>query len=229
MTRQSVSQPAFSEPRQRSPQPAASDADQSVRVLFVAIHPLPHHYPSQQAMWEARQPPPPISLNQPPAGVAPGIRRPQAAGAINDHRFTPRPPVTGQRPPAPSADTGTRGQAPGGLRTAIPERWIKYWEFQISREEALYDLQFASSRSNSPAALFRRLTGWFGHRRAWRKWQALLTGRSLDEQLWAVRPPKGGLAHPAVREWARRTLELAGYDAGVMLTEWEIFWRRKGL
>jgi hypothetical protein len=106
---------------------------------------------------------------------------------------------------------------------------MKYWEFQISREEAIYDLQFASSRSGSPTALFRRLTGWFGHRRAWRKWQALLTGRSLDEQLWAVRPPRGRLAHPAVREWARRTLELAGYDAGMMLTEWEIFWRRKGL
>jgi hypothetical protein len=61
-----------------------------------------------------------------------------------------------------------------------------------------------------------------------RKWQILLCGKGFDEQLWAVRPPDGGLTHRAVRQWAARTLELAGYQPGVMLLEWEIFWRRKG-
>jgi len=92
--------------------------------------------------------------------------------------------------------------------------------------------EVASSRSALPAFI-RRLTNWFGHRpawrEAWRKWQALLSGKSLDEQLWAVRPPRGWTTRQAVRDWARQTLEQAGYDPRMMLVEWEIFWRRKGL
>jgi hypothetical protein len=57
----------------------------------------------------------------------------------------------------------------------------------------------------------------------------LLSGKSADEQLWAVRPPKGGVFHSAIRDWAYKTLETAGYDPRTMLLEWEIFWRRKGL
>jgi hypothetical protein len=30
-----------------------------------------------------------------------------------------------------------------------------------------------------------------------------------------------------LRDWARQTLELGGYDSVVMLPEWEIFWARK--
>ena len=60
-------------------------------------------------------------------------------------------------------------------------------------------------------------------------WRLRLLGRRLDEQLWLVPPPKGSLAKPAVREWARSTLAAAGYDAAAMLLEWEIFWRCRGL
>src|SRR5262245_13283361 len=81
-------------------------------------------------------------------------------------------------------------------------------------------------------AFIRSLTNRFGRRtarrEAWRKWQALLSGKSCDEQLWAVRPPRGMIASPAVRDWAIRALEWAGYDPRVMLVEWEIYWRRKG-
>jgi len=61
------------------------------------------------------------------------------------------------------------------------------------------------------------------------KWQTLLAGRNGDDQLWAVRPPAGMLAHPFVSAWANRALELAGYDSQKMFSEWQIFWRRKGL
>jgi hypothetical protein len=73
------------------------------------------------------------------------------------------------------------------------------------------------------------LKGWIRGRGELKKWQVLLSGKSADEQLWAVRPPKGGVSHPAIRDWARKTLETAGYDSRTMLLEWEIFWRRKDL
>jgi hypothetical protein len=115
------------------------------------------------------------------------------------------------------------------LKTTIPEQWVKQWEFQFSREEAVYDMLADAASRSAPLAFVRDLTNRFGHRQAWRKWQALLAGKSLDEQLWAVRPPRGMIARQAVRDWARQTLEQAGYDARVMLAEWEIFWRRRGL
>ena len=115
------------------------------------------------------------------------------------------------------------------MKTTVHEQWIKPWEFQISREEALYDMLADASSRSAPFAFIRDLTDRLGHRQAWRKWQALLAGKSLDEQLWAVRPPRGLISGAAVRDWARQTLEQAGYDPRVMLAEWEIFWRRKGL
>jgi hypothetical protein len=128
-------------------------------------------------------------------------------------------PVTTQ-PRGPAA-------APAGRRTAIPERFLKPWEFQLGREEALYDMGAAHA-----AGPIRRMLDWLGAqmmmRRQLRRWQTLLQGKSADEQLWGVRPPTGSLTRPAMREWARRTLEEAGYDAGRLLPEWEIFWRRKG-
>ena len=59
------------------------------------------------------------------------------------------------------------------------------------------------------------------------RWQVMLSGKSLDEQLWAVCPPTNGLAHPTVRRWVEGALAHGGYDVGVMLPEWEIYWRRK--
>jgi hypothetical protein len=61
-----------------------------------------------------------------------------------------------------------------------------------------------------------------------KKWRGLLGGKSLDEQLWAVTPPRGFPYHPAVRRWAGEMLTHAGFDPVQMFVEWEIFWRRKG-
>ena len=72
-----------------------------------------------------------------------------------------------------------------------------------------------------------RLLGLVVNRGQRRKWQALLRGRSLDDQLWAVRPPRAGLSNPVIRDWAGRMLEAAGYDPATMLFEWEVYWRRK--
>jgi hypothetical protein len=144
-------------------------------------------------------------------------------------RMSPRPP---QRP-GNAFEGGAPNPTARRLKTAIPERWIKPWEFQISREEALYDMRAAVSSRAGLRAFIRGLTDWFvkrsALREAERKWHALLAGKSPEDQLWAVRPPKGMIARQAVRDWASYTLERAGYDPRVMLAEWEIFWRRKGL
>jgi hypothetical protein len=114
------------------------------------------------------------------------------------------------------------------MKTAIPERFVGPWQFTVSRDEAVYDLNLDRSRPRL-RALIDRLRGNTAGSREFRKWQVLLGGKSPDDQLWAVRPPHGALGDRAVREWARRTLETAGYDPDTMLLEWKIFWRRKGL
>ena len=171
----------------------------------------------------------------PVEGATPNARRqsPPEGGAPNAAPNAGRhsPPEGGtpnagrQSPP----EGGTQNAGARCLKTTIPEQWLKPWEFQISREEALYDMLAAASSRSAPLAFIRGLTDRFGHRQAWRKWQALLAGKSLDEQLWAVRPPRGLISIAAVRDWARQMLEQAGYDPRVMLAEWEIFWRRRGL
>ena len=114
------------------------------------------------------------------------------------------------------------------LKETIPPRFIKEWEFKISRDEALYDLNAPASIVESIMRLCRRLR--LGkHRGEFNKWQALLAGKETDEQLWAVRPPKASLRDLRVRDWASKTLELGGYESRKMIHEWEIFWRRKGL
>jgi hypothetical protein len=179
--------------------------------------------PEAKYAWQARAP---FPHPQPQRDEANDRRRAQAPAA--DHRPTIRQ-HGGRRQAEASAGPTTTSPAPRGLKTAIPERWIKPWEFQISREEALYDLQLAPSFLSSLGIFIRDLIGWFGQRKEWRKWRTMLAGKSLDEQLWSVRPPRRQLAHPAVREWARMVLDQSGYDSRVMLPEWEIFWRRKGL
>ena len=106
---------------------------------------------------------------------------------------------------------------------------IRPWEFRLSREEAVYDMHAAAPRFPALTGLVRRLARRLRHRDELGKWHALLAAKSRDEQLWAVRPPRGGYSDSAVRGWAARVLELAGYDPRTMLPEWEIFWRRKGL
>jgi hypothetical protein len=126
-----------------------------------------------------------------------------------------------EQPPAP---------APGrGLKTAIPERYIKPWEFKLSRDEALYDMNVTATFAGWFSSLSIWLKSWVRGRGELKKWQFLLSGKSADDQLWAIPLPKGGFSHPSIRDWAFKTLETAGYDPRTMLLEWEIFWRRKGL
>jgi len=114
------------------------------------------------------------------------------------------------------------------LRQAIPSCYLKEWEFKLSREEAAYDMNAKPTLLSAMRSFVRRLRI-FKLRSEFRKWQILLAGKSGDDQLWAVRPPAGLLGHQSVREWAAKTLGLAGYDSAKMISEWEVFWRRKGL
>jgi hypothetical protein len=116
---------------------------------------------------------------------------------------------------------------PTALKTSIPAQFLKPWEFRVTREEVLFDLIRARSFFGRLRAGLRRALGGLLFNSEFRKWQVLLTGKSPDEQLWFVHPPKGASGHPFIREWATRTLELAGYDPRLMVNEWEIFWRRK--
>ena len=111
------------------------------------------------------------------------------------------------------------------MKNAIPERFLKPWEFQLSREEALYDVNLEGPFNR----LIQRAKAWVRSRRQFQKWQALLSGKSLEEQLWSVRPPKGSISDPTVQDWVRKTLEKAGYDSAAMFIEWQVYWRRKGL
>lgn len=129
--------------------------------------------------------------------------------------------------PLPSAPEQTSTPKPAGKRT-IPEQFLNPLEFKISRDEATYEMNIAPRLKGSWFSFLKRIQ----HRvsdPAFRKWKALLCGKDLEEQLWAVSPPKHGLTHPVIRDWALQTLQMAGYDTSVMLAEWELFWRRKGL
>ena len=139
-----------------------------------------------------------------------------------------------QSPAANAEALGATGQgnelapASAGLKEAIPNRFVKEWEYKISREEASYDMNAKPTLGRLIRNFCRRFK--VGkHRNEFRKWQILLAGKNADEQLWAVRPPAGLLADSLVRDWAKRTLELGGYDSRKMIGEWEIFWRRRGL
>jgi hypothetical protein len=126
---------------------------------------------------------------------------------------------------APDSNAPTSG-AP---KKSIPDRMIKAWEFRISREEALYDMNVAKTFAGYLRSLAHRLKALICCRGEMKKWRLLLSGKSADEQLWVVRPPSAGMCQSRIREWARKTLEAAGYDSQAMLLEWEIFWRRKGV
>jgi len=126
--------------------------------------------------------------------------------------------------PEPARDLPTPS-----LKTSIPDRFARPWEFQTSREEALYDLSCSATVLGSLGNKLRRLIHGLAFRREFRKWQVLLNGKTPDEQLWSVRPPHGGLTHGFIRAWAQSALQLAGYDPRNMLTEWQIFWKRRGV
>lgn len=130
-------------------------------------------------------------------------------------------------PRTAEAKTETTGPASRViLKQEIPKRFRNEWEFKISRDEALYDMNAKPSPGKLLRRFFRRFRV-FKLRNEARKWQALLAGRDLDEQLWDVRPPGELLGHAFVRDWLVRTLLRGGYDSQKMTSEWEIFWRRK--
>jgi hypothetical protein len=126
--------------------------------------------------------------------------------------------------PAATADPDLEKET-ARLKKSIPQQFLQAHEFQYSREEVLYDMRLENFSGNSR---WRRLKILLKGRARLRKWNVLLSGRNLEEQLWAVRPPTGMLPQPEIRDWARQTLAQAGYDPQTMLPEWEIFWRRKG-
>ena len=147
----------------------------------------------------------PTALNQPPAAAAVPLAGPPFAAAM------------AAAPPTPVK------------KTKIPERYLKPWEFRYAREEVMYDMNRALGGQGvltSAARWFRRLSR---SRAALDKWQALLQGKTSEEQLWSVRPPEGAFQDPHVRQWVSQLLTLEGYDPASMLIEWEIFWRRKRL
>ncbi len=152
----------------------------------------------------------------------------EAAVQTRDAPSTPRS-VTPNVNSAASAPPGASPAAATSLRRDIPERFQNPWEFQFGRDEVMYDMNIGTASTGSVRTLLRKVGKWLRRREEFRKWRALLCVKNLEEQLWAVRPPRGSISDPFVREWARQTLEGAGYDSRAMLLEWEIFWRRKGV
>jgi hypothetical protein len=148
----------------------------------------------------------------------------------------------------PTGDRDTRSGGPSGTsanqgalrRHEIPKQYLHPLQFQFSREEALYDMRgllgTLPPESGAlmrwlvvyPLRLLKTLSVVATSGRRMKKWRTMLQGQSLDDQLWAVTPPRGFSYHPAVRRWAGETLTRARYDFGRMYVEWEIFWRRKG-
>jgi hypothetical protein len=127
--------------------------------------------------------------------------------------------------PPPASDAMTAVTMP--VPMSIPEEFSKPWDLRLSRDEALYDMTLAASRG-----AWRRVLDALRNRisaRNMKKWHALLRGKTPDQQLWAVKPPEGGLLDARIRRWAEQTLQLGGYDVARMLAEWEIHWRRRGL
>jgi len=137
-------------------------------------------------------------------------------------------------PPAPKIEQST-------LLSQIPQRYLDSMHFRYSREEVLYDMKsmfgtlppatgaLRRSLFIYPLRLLKVLMVSIASYGRIKKWEAMLDGKSADEQLWTVTPPRGFSYHPRVRRWVVQMLGGAGYDAGRVLIEWEIFWRRKGV
>lgn len=144
----------------------------------------------------------------------------------------PTSETTAAATPAPEANGGpatTPGSpanpAPSAsLKTSIPDRFLTPWESLSTREQVLSEM----SQQPSETGRLRRWTSSILRSGEMKRWRRQLWGKTADEQLWGVRPPKGSLRGGEVVDWARAMLAAAGYDPS-MLREWEIFWRQKGL
>ncbi len=214
--------PMTAQAPRRAPRPMRSPAQEPPRrePPMIAQAPMPAAYEAPPA--PAPKAPPPAQHNERVAPY-PHVERPAAMA-----RPEPRPPRDmASRAAPPRHEVTSPAEAALGRRV-IPEAFMRPWELRLSREEAIYDMH-AEGRRSRILSLVERVRNKLDEAAELRKWHVMLAGKSADEQLWAVRPPRGGLTDPLVREWARRTLEGAGYDAASMLAEWEIFWRRKGI
>jgi hypothetical protein len=129
-------------------------------------------------------------------------------GEAADNKLTVSPGASACRPRA--ASSPDRGNE---LKKSIPESMIKPWEFQLTRDEVLYDMNVAKPFAGFLASLALRLKSLIGHRAEMKKWQVLLSGKRADEQLWAIRQPRdttrssccwNGRSSGAVREFSRR-------------------------
>lgn len=179
-----------------------------------------------------------LALSGPLPPRAPGRleRLRQAPHVLAGHervfRLTLASDPTGEAPSLPAAEdpraAGSAPAVPPPRRESVPEAYARPWEFRRSREEVLYDMAAGRSLGGWLRSALSRFGVSFSRRQDFQRWQLLLSGKPLDEQLWAVRPPRGGLGDRLVREWAQHTLERAGYDPRTMTLEWEIYWRRKG-
>jgi hypothetical protein len=170
---------------------------------------------------------PPYVAQRQPGDVLPFERLIELEVAEDPTRQQAAEPATPAAPERSAA--ASPAEAPPQRGRSIPTRWVNPWEFRLSREEALYDMNQELGWSSRILRALRRAMNTLANRTALRKWQALLNGKPADEQLWAVRPPRIALTHPRTRPWVSQTLAAAGYDPATMLAEWEIFWRRKGV
>lgn len=116
---------------------------------------------------------------------------------------------------------------PRADKESIPQAFLRPWEFKKSREDVLYELTRRQGVLSAIRSGIQAMTSHAESRLEHRCWEVLRSGRSLEDQLWSVPPPRRGLGDREVREWAARTLAHAGYNVQTMLLEWEIFWRRK--
>jgi hypothetical protein len=147
------------------------------------------------------------------------------------------PTVERAKPSEPIAKPEESATTP---RHQIPPQYMNPLQFKYSREEVLYDMRGVLGtlpiESGAlmrwlfvyPLRLLKTLITMMCGRRGLKKWRAMLEGKCVDEQLWAVTPPRGFSYHPTVRCWAEEMLIQTGHDSRYMFLEWEIFWRRKG-
>ena len=154
------------------------------------------------------------------------------------YRLWPLFDPTAQRPASPESAASAESNVT--LRAEVPREFLNPAQFRNSREEVLYDMKgmLGTLPPNErtlarwvliyPLRLMKAMVTATISRRRMKKWRAMLAGKDLDRQLWAVTPPRGFSYNSAVRNWAEQTLGSAGYDAQPMLLEWEIFWRRRG-
>lgn len=119
-------------------------------------------------------------------------------------------------------------EAPAPAQREAPRAAQRPWEFPVSREEAVYDLQHAAAREGPLRRLLMRLAPPV-KRADLAKWQALIAGKTPAQQLWEVSPPRNGLRDPRVRQRIAEALRLAHTPPRSTLDEWEIHWRRRGL